>query len=81
MSEQRLEILINKEETYFISEVHCRELFSIEKFCTSSKCIMSQLPIFLNIILFSIDFIKIERIGSSLVHLHHINYLSDVILT
>jgi hypothetical protein len=81
MSEKRLEILINKEKTYFISEVHCRELFSIEKFCARCKRVMSQLPIFLNIILFSINFIKVQRIGSGLMHLHHINDLSDIILT
>ena len=57
MSEQRLEILINKEETNLISEVHSRELFSIEKLCACCKCVMSQLPVLLNIILFSIDLI------------------------
>jgi hypothetical protein len=62
MSKKRLEILINKEKTYLISEVHRRELFSIEKFCARCKRVMSQLPIFLNIILFTIYFIKIKRI-------------------
>jgi hypothetical protein len=30
--------------------------------------------------LFSIDFIKVERIRSGLMHLHHVDDLSDVIL-
>jgi hypothetical protein len=57
------------------------ELLPVEEFLARRELVVSNLPIFLDVELLSVDVISLNTFGGSAVHLEHVDDLSNVKLT
>lgn len=81
MDEKGQLILVNEEQADLRLEVHLAELLPVEEFLARRELVVSNLPIFLDVELFSIDVICLNTFRGRAVHLEHVDYLSYVKLT